>query len=203
MRKRTETEQASATFDSLQREHGAHLPSTTAAGFSGGSVEELPAHVTAARVHGALQISVRQTNGSARWISFIIAFVLAGVVSYSWIKGSPLVLWSAMLPFFLYSAAKDFLNRTTLTVDHRKIVIKRGPVRIRGREELLASEEIKQMFVHQVTRGRGSNRTTSFTLTVEMRDRRRIDVVTDLDDAHQGEVIKEQIERELEMAGTS
>lgn len=197
MRKTTTTEETGASLGSLAREHGENLPATTAAGFSGESTEKLPAHVTAERSHGALRVSVRRTNGAQRWVSLGLAVVLTAVVTYSWATGAPFVVWSALLPFFLYSAAKDFLNKTVLTVDQRKIVVTRGPVRIRGREEILPSDQLHYLFVQRVAKGHGSNQTTSFTLIAEMHDRRSIELVTDLDDAHQGQVIKDQIEGEL------
>lgn len=187
----------------LERQTGGRLPATTAKGLSGSSSSELPAHVSIARNHGALEVTVRLTNGWRRWV-YLVAFIGFVGVTVLNLGRSPTIgfdiITGGLAIFGLYHLSAAFLNKAVLTVDSRKLIVKRGPIRVDQRERIISSDDIAQLFVKKEVTGGGTQQSVDYILALELKDGSEIDLVTQLDSIHQGRVIEEQLEKELGIA---
>lgn len=186
--------------DGKEENHRAKLPATTAKGLSASSSVDLGAGVKVARVHGALQITVRKKSRRKQWLAIPAVTIIGVFMGLNVSKDG--IPWMQVLTggAFLWTAiaiAGAILNRAVISVDRRKISI-RGPLLGFGRERLLDSDAISRIFVKKVTRAAGgTGPPVVYSLVAARKDGSQIDLVTHLDSDRQGSILEEQIVQEL------
>ncbi len=180
------------------------MPATAAAGGSRGALEVLPGDVKVSRLHGALQLSVRERTGLSRWSKVFGETTVLSFVLFFYQPWAAHSLLGAVLPTgialgLFYELASTLFNVTKISADRRKIAVTDGPIRLFNRSAVHPVEHIDQIFVSR-DEVKKKSRSVVYSLKASFVDGETVDLLSDLQSPTQALVCKRLLEQELGLA---